>query len=149
MALVHNQLIAKRSHEPRGATETRKLNHIHRRKARNYVTEEMSQDFKNKSTDQCFCCKKEKHKLWNCPEFKMIKVKQGCDFVKKHKPSCGCLGKTHNIKDCKVSSRRSRLSFFSNMMLGEFETCSFLNNFCFHCFWTNFGHHNFMDIHSD
>ena len=105
MALVHNQLIAKRSHEPRGATETRKLNHIHRRKARNYVAEEMSQDFKNKSTDQCFCCKKEIHKLWNCPEFKMMKVKQGCDFVKKHKPSFGCLGKSHSIKDCKVISR--------------------------------------------
>ena len=48
-----DQLIAKRSHEPRGANETRKLNHIHQTKARTYVTEDKNQVFKNKSTDHC------------------------------------------------------------------------------------------------
>ena len=32
-ALVNDQLIAKQSHEPKGAAETRKLNHIHQTKA--------------------------------------------------------------------------------------------------------------------
>ena len=32
VALVRNQIIAKRSHEPRGTTKTRKLNHIHKKK---------------------------------------------------------------------------------------------------------------------
>ena len=53
VALEHDQLIAKRNHKPRGATETRKINHIHHTKGRTYVTEDKSQDFKNKSTDHC------------------------------------------------------------------------------------------------
>ena len=64
----------------------------------------MSQDFKSKSTDQLKSTDL-KYKLWKCPEFKMMYVKQRLDFVNKHKPSFGCLGKSHSIKDCKVISR--------------------------------------------
>ena len=34
VALVHDQLTAKRSNEPRGAAKTRKLNHIHQKNPR-------------------------------------------------------------------------------------------------------------------
>ena len=61
VALEHDQLIAKRNHKPRGATETRKINHIHQTKGRTYVTEDKSQDFKNQSTDHCK--RTEKHKV--------------------------------------------------------------------------------------
>ena len=60
-ALVHNQLTAKRSHESKGATETRKLNNIHRIKATIYVTGDKNQDFKNKSSDNaCVATKGDK-----------------------------------------------------------------------------------------
>ena len=58
LALVLDQLSAKRSHEHRGATETQKLDHTHQTIARTYVTENKSQEFKNKNPDQCSCCNK-------------------------------------------------------------------------------------------
>ena len=61
VALVYNQLIAKRSHDSRGATAIRKLNDIQQSKIRKYVTKDKNQDFINK----CMCCNKGIHKLWN------------------------------------------------------------------------------------
>ena len=49
------------------------------------------------------CCNKGIHKIWNCPDFKIINVKQRYDAVKKHKLCFGSLGKAHDIKDCKVN----------------------------------------------
>ena len=103
VALVHNQLLPKRSHEPRGEAERWKLNPIHQTKTRTYVTEDNSQNSKNKGTDHCLCCNKGIHKLWNCPVFKTINVKQRYDVVKSHKLCFGCLGKAHSIKKCKVN----------------------------------------------
>ena len=73
---VRNQLFAKRSYEPMGATEARKLIHKHQTKARNYVTEDNSQDFKTKSTDQVWCFNKWIHELWNYPDFRITNAKQ-------------------------------------------------------------------------
>ena len=49
VAWVHNQLIAKRIHVPRGETEIWKLNRIHQTKTRACVTEDKSQNLKNKA----------------------------------------------------------------------------------------------------
>ena len=74
VAWVHNQLIAKRIHVPRGETEIQKLNHIHQTKTRACVTEDKSQNLKKQSRDQFLRWNKIIHKLWNYQEFKIINV---------------------------------------------------------------------------
>ena len=100
---MHDQLIANQSHEPRGAIETRKLKNAHQTNARTYVTENKSQDLKNKSKHRCLCCSKGIDKLWNYADFKMINKKQRYDVVKNQKLCFGCLGVANSMKDCKVS----------------------------------------------
>ena len=76
---------------------------MHQAKARFYVTEDKSQDFKKQKQDQGLCCNKGIHSFWNCAELKMIKVIQRYDVVKKQKLFFGCLGKAQCIKDGKVN----------------------------------------------
>ena len=44
------------------------------------------------------------HKIWNCPLFRNMSVNDRCAAVRKQRLCCGCLGKGHAIKDCKVNA---------------------------------------------
>ena len=104
VASVHNQLIAKRSHESRGATGSWKQKNqgvSKKGKVRIYATEDKRH--LNKNPDQSLCCNKGICKLWNCPYFKMIIVRQRYEFLKKNGLVFGCVGKTLSVKDCKIS----------------------------------------------
>ena len=102
VALEQDQLIAK-CRESRFATGSRKQNNqgIFKGRARTYTIEDKRHLIKN--ADQCLCCNKGIHQLWNCPDLKTINVRQRYEFLKKNRLCFGCLNKTHSIKDCKIS----------------------------------------------
>ena len=103
VALVHHQLIAKRSQNLEEQLKHGNWITYTKQKPELMLQKTKVKISKNKSIDQGLCCNKGKHSFWNFAELKMIKKIQRYDVVKKQKLFFGCLGNAQCINHGKVN----------------------------------------------
>ena len=52
------------------------------------------------TTLRCHCCQVPDHKIYTCPKFKNLSLKQKKEFVTQNGLCFNCLGSKHQVKDC-------------------------------------------------